>query len=69
MKKNKLSVGGKSCLQNALEINEEMQTLLIPLLKKVENEVGVDTHSMLRTVLRLSICQNRDLDELNNDSE
>ncbi|PHM68143.1 hypothetical protein [Xenorhabdus kozodoii] len=69
MKKNKLSIGGKFHLQNALEINEEMQTLLIPLLKKVESDVGIDAYSMLRTVLRLSICQNRDLDELNNYSE
>ncbi|MBD1227702.1 hypothetical protein [Xenorhabdus griffiniae] len=57
-------VGAKSYLQSALEINEEMQAVLLPLLKTVENEASDDTHAMLRAVRTLSMNQYRDINEL-----
>ncbi|PHM45601.1 hypothetical protein [Xenorhabdus miraniensis] len=66
MSKIKISVGDKSYLQNALEINEEIQALLGPLLKLIEEEADTDTHLKLRAVHRLSMCQYHDLNTLNN---
>lgn len=66
MGKIKLSSGDKTRLKDALEINEEMQALLIPLLIAVEKEASSDTRSMLRAVLRLLTCQYPELNELNN---
>ncbi|PHM68320.1 hypothetical protein [Xenorhabdus kozodoii] len=60
---NKL-IGGKSYLQNILEVNEEMQAILVPLLTAVENEANSDTHVMLRAVRRLSMDQYEDINEL-----
>ncbi|WFQ81311.1 hypothetical protein PXH59_09855 [Xenorhabdus sp. SF857] len=57
-------IGAKSYLQSALELNEEMQAVLLPLLKVVENEASADTHAMLRAVRTLSMNQYRDINEL-----
>ncbi|WP_340619139.1 hypothetical protein, partial [Xenorhabdus entomophaga] len=57
-------IGGKSYLRNALEVNEEIQAILIPLLKTVENEASTDTHAMLRAVRTLSMMQYRDINKL-----
>ncbi|MEQ1962061.1 hypothetical protein ABLB69_02570, partial [Xenorhabdus khoisanae] len=57
-------IGGKSYLQSILEINEEMQAILVPLLTAVENEADADTHATLRAVRRLSTNQYQDINEL-----
>ncbi|WP_167336748.1 hypothetical protein [Xenorhabdus khoisanae] len=57
-------IGGKSYLQSILEINEEMQAILVPLLTAVENEADADTHATLRAVRRLSTDQYQDINEL-----
>ncbi|BET98132.1 hypothetical protein [Xenorhabdus taiwanensis] len=64
--KTKISVGDKSYLENALEINEEMQALLAPLLKLSEEDIDTDVYLKLRATHRLSMCQYRDLNALNN---
>ncbi|MDC9612339.1 hypothetical protein PSI19_00240 [Xenorhabdus khoisanae] len=69
MEKTKISVGNKYYLKNALEINEEMQNLLSPLLNLIEKEMDTDTYLKLRTVHRLSMRLNTDLDTLNNNFE
>lgn len=40
-------------LDEAKEINEEIQSLMFPLLTAVENEAESDTYFMLRAVSRL----------------
>ena len=40
-------------LDEAKEINEELQALMFPLLTAVENEAESDTYFMLRAVKRL----------------
>ncbi|OKO98155.1 hypothetical protein [Xenorhabdus eapokensis] len=67
--KTKISVGDKSYLENALEINEEMQALLAPLLKLAEKDIDTDVYLKLRAAHRLSMCQYRDLNTLNNNFE
>ncbi|WP_099116193.1 hypothetical protein [Xenorhabdus ishibashii] len=67
--KTKISVGDKSYLENALEINEEMQALLAPLLKLAEEDIDTDVYLKLRAAHRLSMCQYRDLNALNNNFE
>ncbi|HCM64756.1 MAG TPA: hypothetical protein DIT05_19780 [Morganella sp. (in: Bacteria)] len=44
-------------LDDALEINEELQALLTPLLTAVENEADTDTHLILRAVQRIVFVQ------------
>ncbi|CDH07973.1 conserved hypothetical protein [Xenorhabdus bovienii str. oregonense] len=62
-------MSNKSYLQNALELNEEILALVIPLLTTVENKVDPNTHAMLRTVRRLSTTQNYELTKLSNNFE
>lgn len=64
MAKYTLLVGELSNFETAVEINEELQALLIPLLKAVENEAQTDTHLMLRTLQRLVFSQIKSLDGL-----
>ncbi|MBI6550137.1 hypothetical protein H8A87_15850 [Xenorhabdus sp. VLS] len=64
--KTKISVGDKSTLQNALELNKEILALVMSLLTAVENETDADTHAMLRTVRRLSATQKYELTKLSN---
>ncbi|PHM31324.1 hypothetical protein [Xenorhabdus innexi] len=64
--KTEMLVGDKEALKNVMELNEEMQAILLPLLTAVENEANSDTHAMLRAVYRLSMSQYKDLDTLNN---
>ncbi len=40
-------------VDGAKEINEEIQSLMLPLLTAVENEADSDTYFMLRAVKRL----------------
>lgn len=40
-------------LDEAKEINEEIQSLMFPILKAVEDEAESDTYFMLRAVSRL----------------
>lgn len=44
-------------IDESLEINEELQALLTPLLTAVENEADTDTHLMLRAVQRIVFVQ------------
>ncbi|WP_369503237.1 hypothetical protein [Proteus mirabilis] len=39
--------------ESALNINEEISALLIPVLTAVENEAETDTHLMLRAIHRI----------------
>ncbi|MDH0356276.1 hypothetical protein [Morganella sp. GD04133] len=64
MAKYTLLVGELSNFETAVEINEELQALLIPLLTAVENEAQTDTHLMLRTLQRLVFSQIKSLDGL-----
>lgn len=64
MAKYPLLVGELSNFETVVEINEELQALLIPLLAAVENEAQTDTHLMLRTLQRLVFSQIKSLDEL-----
>ncbi|ENM6470105.1 hypothetical protein [Morganella morganii] len=64
MAKYPLLVGELSNFETVVEINEELQALLIPLLTAVENEAQTDTHLMLRTLQRLVFSQIKSLDEL-----
>ncbi|MCP9270433.1 hypothetical protein M5U04_20765 [Xenorhabdus sp. XENO-1] len=59
----------KLYLQNALELNEEILALVIPLLTTVKNKIDPSTHAMLRTVRRLSTTQNYELTKLSNNFE
>lgn len=47
----------RQLLDDTLEINEELQALLTPLLTAVENEADTDTHLMLRAVQRIVFVQ------------
>ncbi|MEQ2027976.1 hypothetical protein ABLB84_20045 [Xenorhabdus szentirmaii] len=62
-------MNNKPALQNALELNEEILALVIPLLTAVENEGDPNTYAMLRTVRRLSTTQNHELTKLINNFE
>lgn len=64
MAKQISSPANSQCLDNIVEINEELQALLIPLLTAVENEAETDTHLMLRAVQRIVISQSDELIQL-----
>jgi hypothetical protein len=57
-------IGGKRYLKSILEVNEEMQSILGPLLKTIEEVADADTHVTLRAVHRLSMNQFHDINEL-----
>ncbi|OBU11515.1 hypothetical protein [Morganella psychrotolerans] len=67
MAKYNLLPGHRQHLDNTMEINEELQALLIPLLTAVENEAETDTHLMLRAVQRIVISQSDELIQLKTD--
>ena len=52
MKKHEKSTPSR-LVDGAKEINEEIQSLMSPLLTAVENEADSDTYFMLRAVKRL----------------
>lgn len=52
MKKHEKPIQSR-LLDEAKEINEEIQSLMLPLLTAVENEAESDTYFMLRAVNRL----------------
>lgn len=49
----KLNTGDIVRFKSALNINEEISALLIPVLTAVENEAETDTHLMLRAIHRI----------------
>lgn len=49
----KLNTGDIVRFESALNINEEISALLIPVLTAVENEAETDTHLMLRAIRRI----------------
>lgn len=53
MKTIKLNTGDIARFESALNINEEISALLIPVLTAVENEAEADTHFMLRAIHRI----------------
>ncbi|WP_340608308.1 hypothetical protein [Xenorhabdus bharatensis] len=67
--KTKISAVDKIRLQNALEINAEMEVLLIRLLPELKKFIKDDSYFSLRTLKRLLTCQFEDLTELNNNFE
>ncbi|MEY0054431.1 hypothetical protein [Providencia rettgeri] len=59
-----VTVGHLSTFEEIGHINEELQSLLIPLLTAVENEADTDTHFMLRAVNRLICAQQKEINRL-----
>ena len=64
MKTIKLNTGDIVRFESALNINEEISALLIPVLTAVENEAETDTHLMLREIQRIANEQYFTLREL-----
>lgn len=60
----KLNTGDIVRFESALNINEEISALLIPVLTAVENEAETDTHLMLREIQRIANEQYFTLREL-----
>ena len=69
MDKSKLvsySIGDYQRLNLAIEINEEMQAIILPVLTAVENEADDDTFILVRAIQRILLAQEVELKELNN---
>ncbi|QCJ70366.1 hypothetical protein C9446_11175 [Providencia heimbachae] len=69
MAKQKLtaySIGDYQRLNTSIEINEEMQAIILPVLTAVENEADDDTFILVRAIQRILLTQSVELGELQN---
>ncbi|MDD9339773.1 MAG: hypothetical protein PV362_09000 [Providencia heimbachae] len=60
------SIGDYQRLNASIEINEEMQAIILPVLTAVENEADDDTFILVRAIQRILLTQSVELGELQN---